>query len=688
MRRSAVAVHQQVKQKHVPLRGGVDQSTPALEATPGSLLDSINFDVNVLGGYRGLDGYEKWDGQQLCNSHGFWTAYIASSGGINPGVIITGGTSGATGTVIGLGATGETYYAMETGTFSVGESISVLGVPVGSMTTAPFLRLDRADDNGASMMALSSTLYRASIQTVPGSGKIRGLQYYLGNLYAWRNNAGGTGCDIYKSSVVGWALVSLGNQISFTAGSGILVDGATLTQGAVTATIRRVVIESGSLGSSTAAGRLMITTPSGGAFTAGAATASGGGALTLSGASSAISHAANGRIRSELANFGAGSRMYFCSGVDYAFEFDGTVFVPIHSGMVVDKPGFIAVHKNHLFLAFDNSLQFSGIANPYTFSPLLGAGELNMGETITNLLPQPSDAQSGGAMVVSTRNSISVLYGSSAADFNLIPFQRTVGSIAHTIQNIAGDTYMLDDRGITNLTMVKEFGNFNASTISTYVRDWLLARKANTIDSCIVKEKNQYRVFFAGGTAMHITFANRAVSGMMPVQYADSICITHSTEKIDGTESVFYGDESGNVYIADSGPSFAGKNITRFFKQHFNHFDSPRVIKRFYKVTFDVGGAGFSLFQVGAELGYGNPDIGTQVLSNVDAQFAGTRWDDPAVVWDGSDVWDGRILLPVEVSLEGSEENISITVYQSSDKYLGLNFQAELIAYTTLRMKR
>lgn len=675
------------QQQHIQLRGGVDQSTPPLEAAAGSLRDSVNFDVNALGGYQRIDGYEKWDGTQLCNSFGFYTASCTIVGVVDLGRTIAGVASGATGVVIGTDLTlGYIYYTRQVGAFQIGEEISILGTVVATINLESYQRIDRADAESSALMASAATVNRAYVQTVPGSGVIRGLQYYEGALYAFRNNAGNTAMDIYKSTASGWAAVPMGTQVQFTAGSGSLVDGAVLTKGTVTATILRVVIRSGTLGAGTAAGTLIITTPSGGSFSAGAATVPSG-ALTLSGVQDSISHAPNGRVRATLSNFGAGQKMYFCSGVDYAYEFDGAVFVPIVSGMAVDRPAFLQVHKNHLFLAFDNSLQHSGISNPYTWSAVTGAAELNMGEAITNLLPQPSDAQSGGAMVISTRSSMFVLYGSSSADWKLVTFQRDAGAIAHTMQSIAANTYFYDDRGLTNLTMAQEFGNFRAESISEGVRNWLVARKSTVSDSCVVKEKNQLRLFFGGGTGMHITFDGARLSGMMPIQYAHNISVSHSTEFDTGVEAVFYGDDSGNVYMADTGPSFAGQQITAYFKLHYNHCGSPRMKKRFRKIVFECGGGGYADFSVGTELGYGTFDVGTQSLSIANVSFAGGRWDAPAAFWD-SGVWDGKVLLPVEVSLDGTEENIGITVYQSSATYLGLNFQGALLTFTPRRAKR
>lgn len=671
---------------YIPFAGGLDQVTPPVQVNPGFLLESSNFDVGTNGGYRRIDGYEKWDGSTLPNEYGYFQVLVASTAAINIGRTLVGETSGATGLVIQTDNDGYVYFVRPTGTFAVGETVTILGSPVGSVVEEPYQRKDRSTPLSALCMALSANEYRKDIQTVPGSGAIRGIVYYEGALYAFRNRADNSATGIYKSSTSGWVEITLSNQVSFTAASGDLVEGQTLTQSGRTAVIQRVVIESGSLGSGTAAGRLIVANPVGGNLQAGAA-ATPEATLTLEGAQTAITLNPNGRFRFFLSNFGAGQRIYGCSGTDNAFEFDGEVLVPIRTGMALDRPSHVVVHKNHLFLAFDNSLQFSAIGDPYNWTPLLGAGELNMGETITNLLSQPSDSQSGGALAVSTRNSLAILYGTSAADWQLVTLQRDVGSFAHTMQAIAADTYFLDDRGISSMSGVQEFGNFASSTISQLVRPWLMERKVNILDSCVVKDKNQYRLFFGGGTGMHITFLDRRPVGFMPVQYAHSMVVALSTEMEDGADATFYGDDQGNVYLADNGPSFAGETITAYFKLHYNHCQSPRVLKQFRRVTFEVKGSGYSDFQVGSELGYGDGDIPLDPIELVDAQFTGPKWDTPGSFWDAG-VWDGRILLPVEVSLQGQAENVSLTVYQSSDRYESLNFQGALLQFTARRLKR
>ena len=129
------------------------------------------------------------------------------------------------------------------------------------------------------------------------------------------------------------------------------------------------------------------------------------------------------------------SDLYGCDGVNRAFEFDGTNFVPINTGMATDTPKHIAAHKAHLFLSFGASLQFSGLGKPFQWTPVLGAGELAMNAEITNLIPLPGD-QSSGALGIYTKRDTSVLYGTSSSNFALSTFNTGTGGFAYTAQNM------------------------------------------------------------------------------------------------------------------------------------------------------------------------------------------------------------------------------------------------------------
>jgi hypothetical protein len=48
---------------YFPLSGGENHSTPHLSIPPGELSASLNYEVHSEGGYRRVDGFERFDGQ-------------------------------------------------------------------------------------------------------------------------------------------------------------------------------------------------------------------------------------------------------------------------------------------------------------------------------------------------------------------------------------------------------------------------------------------------------------------------------------------------------------------------------------------------------------------------------------------------------------------------------------------------
>jgi hypothetical protein len=69
-----------------------------------------------------------------------------------------------------------------------------------------------------------------------------------------------------------------------------------------------------------------------------------------------------------------------------AFEFDGETYAPITTGLPDDRPNFIAIHKNMLFLSYGSSVIYSGIGTPFKYLTVDGGGEIAVGDDITGLL--------------------------------------------------------------------------------------------------------------------------------------------------------------------------------------------------------------------------------------------------------------------------------------------------------------
>lgn len=690
----------------MPFNGGLDVVTPPLELETGYCTAAQNYEQDINGGYARIVGYERFDGTAR-PSDATYTILPCSTVGSNAtdgSVTVTGATSGATGVLIAAGAN-YIVVTKTSGTFTVtGESLTTGGTVTNgpaAIDSAPTPLLDAQYRN------LAADVYRALIQKVPGSGNILGVWLYNDITYAFRNNVGGTAAAMYKSTGSGWALVPLGFELKFSTGNTALAEGVTLTgfTSGASAVITRVELESGSYAGSTAAGHFIFASITGGPFTSGEnLQVSGATKAVAAAASAAITFAApGGTFEFVNANFGGGvntKRMYGCDGKNRAFEFDGSVFVPINTGMTTDTPQHIAAHKNQLFLSFTGSVQNSGLGQPYAWVPILGTAEIAMGDQVAGFKQLPG-GQSQAALGVFTKNNISVLYGSSSADFQLNPFEQNAGAFAGTIQRL-GTVVMFDNRGIASMSAVQAYGNFASATLSKRIQTLLKTKRPLVTTSCVLRDKTQYRLFFSDGTGIAVTFDNGQaasnqyagtynlgtgqVVGMMPFLFPVPVLCAVSEEFSDGGEGVFFGSNDGFVYQMEKGTSFDGANIEAYLVMGFNNSKGPRTLKQYRHAMLEVTGQGYAELSFSYDLGYATTDIDqtTPAQTGIEALNPG-MWD--VGNWD-TGTWDGTTLTPTYFDMVGSAENVSIKVRSNSDYFSSTRISGAIFHYSPRRIIR
>lgn len=656
--------------------------SPVLSIKPGSALAAMNYESGLLGGYKRIDGYERFDGRPSPSAALYYYVTAELTNAVSTGDTVTGATSAATGVVI-VSDDGVLALTKVTGTFQSGETINVSGSPVGTLTMEPLLRGYPDGYSDALALAAAADKYRTDIQAVPGSGKVLGVNMYQGVVYAFRNNAGGTAADMYKSTTGGWVKVDLGEEVVFSDANASVGEGDTLTQGGVTATIKRVVVETGTLQSGTNTGRLILSGRAGGNFSAASATSTGGGTITLSGAQTAITMLPGGRFEFVNTNFTGSTdtfRMYGCDGKNRAFEFDGTVFVPIKTGMTADTPKFIIAHKKKLFLAFKGSVQNSADGNPYAWTVTLGANEIGEGEEVTGFLVQP-----GEVLAIFTRNATYQLSGSTISSFVQNVISAEAGAIPYTTQNI-GVAYALDDRGVIQITRTQAYGNFEAGTISRLVQPIIDSIRGKAIASTTYKSRNQYRVYANDGTGFILTLDGNKVGGFTQFEYPTNVTCVCSSEDATGKDVVFFGDDQGFVYQADKGSSFDGAAITSYLRLPFNNLSSPRYRKRYRKVVLEMSAEGYSSIRFQPEFTYGDPDIAGHRLQTEEIQGAGSYWDGNAS-W-GEFFYDARLVSSPSFSIEGTGMNAGLNFYSSSVTDLGHTIQGAIVHFSLRRLER
>jgi len=664
-----------VKYDVFKLQGGLDLITPTLSLPPGVAREAQNFEVSTTGGYSRIAGYERYDGRKSPNSAVYAVVSLTSTTGVTVGATIKNLANTVTGVVIAVDAV-NVVYTKAVGAFAVGNDVYVGATLIGAVVSTISFSPDALTQ--ATFLGLAADVYRADIGPVPGSGPVRGVAFLNSTLYAWRNNTGGTAMAIYKSTSSGWTAVALGFELAFDSGTGTAIaEGDTVTgfTSGATGVVSRVVVENGSTWSG-ASGRLILSSTTGTFVATEHLYVGGSKRAHCVTPAAAITLAPNGRVETVVANLGgslASTRLYGADTVNKGFEFDGTVYVPIRTGMADDTPDHVAVQKNYLFFSFGPSVQNSGVGAPYVWNPVLGTNELVVPEVVTCMQSMPGDA-STAALAIYTKNNTHMLYGVSASAWNLVPFDKGTGAAPYTTQTIT-DAYSLDDRGVMALSTTRNYGNFDSATLTFALRPFVQQHRGLATASAVSREKSQYRVFYSDGTGLYCTVANGRPLGTMPVNFPNPVNCWCEGEVTTGNEVSFFGSTNGYVYQMETGPDFDGVSISSTLKLNFNPQGNSRVLKRYRRVSLEITGSGYAGFDFGYLLGYETTDIDQSPTRSYSVPFFTATWD--AFVWDAF-VWDGRTLTPSEVTCDGTAENIAIVI--SSDSRFSQPFTINSVA--------
>jgi hypothetical protein len=345
-------------------------------------------------------------------------------------------------------------------------------------------------------------------------------------------------------------------------------------------------------------------------------------------------------------------------GKNPAFRFDGTTFTQITTDVLPDAPTHLEVLPSQiLLLSFrGGSFLYSGVGEPTKYSPVDGGGEIAVGHEITGM-----EVQADSTVAIFTRNRTFMLYGSSPVDFQLKVLALRSGALEKTIQSM-GSTMYLDDRGLTRLDRVQQFGDFEGATISQKVQTLLTQRLLNVRCSMVLREKNQYRLFFSDNTALTLTQYGSEVLGFTQLQLTFTPYCAWSGENTEGKESYFIGGEDGYVYQMESGNSFDSYSYASSFQTGFVNNGSPEYKKRWRKLVLEAQSVTTLEAQYKCYYDYADPNI---PLSDT-MIGSGAKWD--LSLWDDA-IWGGASTSWSDLYIDGVSRSISVYMRTESNYY-------------------
>jgi hypothetical protein len=545
-------------------RGGLITNLSPLQhgiQLPGSARILRNFEPSIEGGYRRIEGFDKYD-SSIVPAYG--DAKVHGSGQTGSTLII--------GNLMFSPVETDTFtIAGVTGTYTIGTG----GVSYNSATKRATLTLTTS--------LASSPADQAVITFTSGTGTIQGVAAWTAKVIVARNNS------LYRSTGSGWT------KISNPAYGTVLVNGAGQTGSSLVVDGLTGKPKTGDTFS--IAGVALIYT-----VTADATVTSGGATLAISPAL-ASSPADNAAITFLSASRDAATKYRFekyristtekVCGVDsinVPFLYDGTSFVELHDAPAdVVGAEHVVWFKNQLFFAKGDKLTFT---SPYTdsdFNPANGSGIISVGNAITGLIVFREQ------LIIFSQQKISRLVGNTLSDFVLQPITLNIGCVdTDTIQEVGSDIMFLGPDGLRLLGATDKVGDFSIAVVSKPIQSEMTAftGSSTSFSSVVIREKSQYRIFGYNG---NVTTQNAV--GVLGTQTIGDQTGALSWAELRGikayvADSDYYGrvetavfsNTDGYVYEMEQGNSFDGANIIATFSTPFVPMEDPRIRKAFYKL--------------------------------------------------------------------------------------------------------
>jgi hypothetical protein len=518
-----------------------------------------NFEPSVEGGYRRIEGFNKYD-SNIVPPYGAPVVHGASQ----------------TGTSLIIGNIHKTPEA--------GDTLTITGV-TGTYTIATGGVSYDATNNRATLTlttSLASSPANAAavtFVTTTTSHLINGIASWEDSVIVSRND------DLFRTTGSGHTHINVPNYGT------VLVNGASQTGSSLVVDGLSAAPQAGDV-FKIAGVDLVYTVTSDASVSSGGATLAINPALASSPADDAaitfLSTSRDGtvKVRSARYNFSGTEKIVFVDGANAPANYDTTTFTVLDAAPSdVVGAAHVAVFKNQLFFAKGANVTFTAPFSDSDFSAASGGGVINAGSAITGLIVFREQ------LIIFSERRISRLVGNSIADFQLQPITMDIGCTqTDTIQEVAGDIFFVGPDGIRSLGATEKIGDFDLATVSKPIQTEVtnFVNRNTSFSSVVIREKSQYRLF---GFNANIT--RDAAQGILGTQTQQGINWAElrgirahvADSNYNGSvELIVFGHDDGYVYQMESANNFDGANIPATFSTPFLPINDPRVRKTFYRI--------------------------------------------------------------------------------------------------------
>ena len=293
---------------------------------------------------------------------------------------------------------------------------------------------------------------------------------------------------------------------------------------------------------------------------------------------------------------------------------------------------YITNHDHHLIAAGVennlNSIYYSVYNDPDNFTGA-GAGSLVLSDQVQGIRGFRTD------LIVFAKNSIHKLINiNDTSNIRIDPITENVGCLSgYSVQEIGGDLVFLSPDGIRTVAGTARIGDVELGSVSRQIQSIIgdLAASINTytIDSCVLRSKSQYRLFYTDSSLS--STVSKGIIGTLTsngFEWSETLGIQAMglTTGFDNNdiEKAYHGDKDGYIYNHDSGNAFnpagVSANIESIYQTpnyDFGDIGTRKTLK-YVRMSFSPEGSCQPTLRVRYD--YENTDIPQPVdytLSNI-----------------------------------------------------------------------
>lgn len=623
------------------LQGGLDTTTPTLQAYAGSLRDGVNFFESTLGGYERIGGNEVFDGRLGPSKDVYYKARFNNwDTHVTPIAANTNITVGPlTMRVLFVDTTTEADTLIAVVSYVVGTIPDDLDITpinwdgVSSLVSITQNDFDTIEERNTHLEA-AWNYSRSLVQQVPGDDTyVKGVLSVDDTVVAFRNT--GTTPRVFYSSSAGWVEARIGRAVEIT---GYTAGSINIGENIATDTFKVMAVcdwyNTDDTPDVTKAWLVVVPLTAADEPSLGASTSSGGAGFTIASVLQPIEGFGENfdyRNHNFLANpdeivsvIADGVNVPMCYSPQYK------TLLPICSNfnsLSGARPaGVLATsvwvdNDSLIYSTGQGQINRSEGGLPFNFSGIYGAVSVGVGSTTTNLIGTDTDD-----VVVFTDRGARKIVGTDPANWQFPFVASKVGAFERSAQKL-DDIYSYTKRGVASLSRADVAGDYDSGIISQSVSSIIKSLGSNLTCSTVMSSKEQVRWYFTSGLCLIMT---RMVSpegerfsfslGFNPNHYVRGI----TTEVwSDGTERTFYVTTDGYVYEDNVGANFNGNPIYSSMTLQPNNLRMPANNKSYKYILLEGKAPEEVELNLFYDLNYGDKEFegGSIILRGGEATF-------------------------------------------------------------------